>query len=71
MQWVYLVLAGLLEIGWPVGIKMAENPERRFQGIIIAILFMVASGTCLWLAQRQIPMGTAYVVWTASARWER
>jgi quaternary ammonium compound-resistance protein SugE len=61
----------LLEIRGPVGIKMAENPKRRFQGIIIAIVFMVASGTCLWLAQRQIPMGTAYVVWTASARWER
>jgi quaternary ammonium compound-resistance protein SugE len=64
MNWIYLVMAGLLEIGWPVGIKLAENPQRRTQGIVTAIFFMAASGTCLWLAQKQIPMGTAYAVWT-------
>ena len=64
MPWLYLVAAGLLEIGWPVGLKMAENADRRVQGILIAVFFMAASGTCLWLAQRQIPMGTAYAVWT-------
>lgn len=64
MEWVYLIVAGLLEIGWPVGIKLAENPARRVQGIIVAIFFMAASGTFLWLAQKQIPMGTAYAVWT-------
>ena len=64
MAWLYLVLAGLLEIGWPLGLKMAESPERRVQGIITAVCFMAASGTFLWLAQRQIPMGTAYAVWT-------
>ena len=64
MEWLYLVVAGFLEIGWPLGLKMAESPERRVQGIITAVLFMAASGTFLWLAQRQIPMGTAYAVWT-------
>jgi quaternary ammonium compound-resistance protein SugE len=64
MVWLYLVLAGLLEIGWPLGLKIAENSDTRMRGIIMAVLFMAASGTLLWLAQRQIPMGTAYAVWT-------
>lgn len=64
MNWIYLVTAGLLEIGWPVGLKLAENPDRRIHGILTAVLFMAGSGTCLWLAQKQIPMGTAYAVWT-------
>ena len=64
MAWIYLVVAGLLEIGWPLGIKMAANPASRIRGIIMAVLFMAASGTFLWMAQRDIPMGTAYAVWT-------
>ncbi len=64
MAWIYLVAAGLLEIGWPVGLKIAENPESRLRGVVTAVLFMGASGTLLWLAQKQIPMGTAYAVWT-------
>lgn len=64
MSWLYLVLAGLLEIGWPVGIKMAQEPATRWPGIAAALGFMAASGYFLWLAQRDIPMGTAYAVWT-------
>ena len=64
MSWVYLILAGLLEIGWPVGLKMAQSPETRWLGIVLAAVFMVLSGVMLWLAQRHIPMGTAYAVWT-------
>lgn len=64
MSWVYLVLAGLFEIGWPVGLKMAQAPSTRLTGIAAAIVFMAISGTLLWLAQRQIPIGTAYAVWT-------
>ena len=64
MSWVYLILAGLLEIGWPVGLKMAQDENTRFAGIGIAIVFMAASGFLLWLAQKQIPMGTSYAVWT-------
>lgn len=64
MAWFYLLLAGLLEIGWPLGLKIAEIPERRLRGIVMAALFMAASGTFLWFAQREIPMGTAYAIWT-------
>ena len=64
MAWMYLIIAGLLEIGWPIGLKISQTPETRWQGIAIAIAFMVASGFMLWLAQKQISMGTSYAVWT-------
>lgn len=64
MAWVYLILAGLFEIGWPVGLKMAQEEKTRFLGIALALLFMAISGFLLWLAQKQIPIGTSYAVWT-------
>ena len=64
MGWIYLILAGVFEIGWPVGLKMAQTPETRWSGIGVAVAFMTVSGFLLWLAQRQIPSGTAYAVWT-------
>ncbi|MCF2903174.1 DMT family transporter [Pseudoalteromonas sp. SSMSWG5] len=64
MAWLYLIVAGLLEIGWPVGLKMSQQPDSRWLGIAIAVAFMVASGFMLWLAQKDIPMGTSYAVWT-------
>lgn len=64
MGWLYLVLAGLTEIGWPVGLKIAQTGQHKVIGIAIAIGFILISGTLLFLAQRTIPMGTAYAVWT-------
>jgi quaternary ammonium compound-resistance protein SugE len=64
MSWVYLVLAGLFEIGWPVGIKISQAAETRWLGIAIALSFMAMSGYFLWLAQENIPIGTAYAIWT-------
>ena len=64
MSWIYLVLAGLFEIGWPVGLKMAQQADTRITGILVAIGFMAVSGLLLWLAQKQIPIGTSYAVWT-------
>ena len=64
MAWVYLVFAGLFEIGWPVGLKMAQQAETRLSGILIAVAFMAVSGFLLWLAQKEIPIGTSYAVWT-------
>lgn len=65
MAWIYLILAGLMEVGWPVGLKMAQQPESRIFGIVMAIGFMAASGWFLWLAQRTIPIGTSYAIWTS------
>lgn len=64
MAWLYLILAGLFEIGWPVGLKLAQASETRLLGIAIAIFFMTISGLLLWLAQRDIPIGTSYAIWT-------
>jgi quaternary ammonium compound-resistance protein SugE len=64
MNWLLLVLAGLLEIGWPLGLKLAQTSNHRWSGIAMAIAFMGVSGTLLWLAQRSIPIGTACAVWT-------
>ena len=64
MSWVYLFLAGLFEIGWPVGIKISQAAETRWLGIAIALSFMAVSGYFLWLAQQNIPIGTAYAIWT-------
>jgi quaternary ammonium compound-resistance protein SugE len=64
MAWIVLILAGLFEIGWPVGLKIAQNPETRMSGIAIAVAFMALSGALLWWAQKEIPIGTAYAIWT-------
>ena len=64
MAWLYLALAGMFEIGWPLGFKLSQQPEYRIAGIAGAIGAMGMSGWLLWLAQREIPIGTAYAVWT-------
>jgi quaternary ammonium compound-resistance protein SugE len=65
MAWLYLVTAGLFEIGWPLGLKLGWTPDgARPLWIAFAIVTMAVSGTLLLLAQRAIPMGTAYAVWT-------
>lgn len=64
MDWIFLFLAGFFEIGWPLGLKLSQTMSNKFTGISIAILSMASSGFFLWLAQKNIPMGTAYAVWT-------
>jgi len=65
MAWVYLILAGVCEIGWPIGLKLGWTPAgARPLWIGFAIACMSVSGVLLLLAQRVIPMGTAYAVWT-------
>jgi quaternary ammonium compound-resistance protein SugE len=65
MAWTYLVLAGLCEIGWPIGLKLGGTESLpRLLWIGFAVVCMIVSGALLWLAQREIPMGTAYAVWT-------
>lgn len=65
MAWIYLVLAGLFEIGWPLGLKLGWSREGlRALPLVASVACMIASGVLLLLAQREIPMGTAYAVWT-------
>ena len=65
MAWLYLFLAGICEIGWPVGLKLGWTDQGlRPWWIVFAIVAMTASGALLLWAQRFIPMGTAYAVWT-------
>jgi quaternary ammonium compound-resistance protein SugE len=65
MAWLYLVVAGLFEIGWPLGLKKGWGPDGVQVGwLLFAIVTMAVSGALLMLAQRAIPMGTAYAVWT-------
>jgi len=64
MSWIALIFAGLFEIGWPVGLKIAQTPGSRATGVCIALAFIIVSGVLLWQAQKQIPIGTAYAVWT-------
>ena len=63
MAWTYLVLAGLLEIVWAIGLKYAEGFTRLIPSVI-TITAMVVSIWFLALALRTIPVGTGYAVWT-------
>lgn len=65
MAWCYLLLAGLFEIGWPLGLKLGWTEQGlRVWPMLGSIACMTISGTLLLIAQRTIPMGTAYAVWT-------
>lgn len=65
MAWILLLLAGACEIGWPVGLKLGWSGQGiRWLWIVFAAVCITASGALLLLAQRDIPMGTAYAVWT-------
>jgi quaternary ammonium compound-resistance protein SugE len=64
MDWIYLLLAGLFEIGWPLGFKLSQTTMFKISWIAIAAFSMVLSGIFLYLAQRTIPIGTAYAIWT-------
>lgn len=64
MAWLQLILAGFFEIGWPLGFKMSQTRGNALIWIALSVACMALSGLLLWLAQRSIPIGTAYAVWT-------
>jgi quaternary ammonium compound-resistance protein SugE len=63
MAWLYLLIAGLLEIGWAIGLKYTDGFTRLIPSIL-TITSMVASIAFLGLALKTLPVGTAYAVWT-------
>jgi quaternary ammonium compound-resistance protein SugE len=63
MPWIYLLLAGLLECGWAIGLKYTEGFSRLVPSLL-TITCMVISIGLLGLAIRDLPVGTAYAIWT-------
>ncbi len=63
IAWLLLLAAGCFEIGWPLGFKLFDQ-EGRWIYLALAVLSMAVSGFFLYQAQRTIPIGTAYAVWT-------
>jgi quaternary ammonium compound-resistance protein SugE len=63
MSWAYLVIAGLLEVGWAVGLKYTAGFTRLWPSVL-TLATMAGSVGMLGLALRALPLGTAYAVWT-------
>jgi quaternary ammonium compound-resistance protein SugE len=63
MAWIYLTVAGLLEIGWAIGLKYTDGFTRLLPSLW-TVASMVLSIVLLGLALRTLPVGTAYAVWT-------
>ena len=63
MAWIYLFFAGLLEIGWAVGLKYAQGFTRLVPSLL-TVASMAASLALLGLALRSLPLGSAYAIWT-------
>ena len=63
MAWIWLTLAGLLEVVWAIGLKYTEGFTRLVPSVITGVA-MVASIYFLALAVRALPIGTAYAIWT-------
>lgn len=63
MAWIYLVIAGLLEIGWAVGLKYTDGFTKPVP-TLATVIAMAASMTLLAISLRTIPVGTGYAIWT-------
>lgn len=63
MAWVYVVIAGLLEVAWAIGMKQSNGWTRLWPSVW-TIATMIASFSLLSAAMKQLPVGTAYAAWT-------
>src|SRR5690606_23707001 len=63
MAWIYLVIAGMLEVVWAFSMKQSAG-FTRLVPTIITFVFMTASFVLLSISMRSLPLGTAYTVWT-------
>lgn len=64
MNWIYLLLAGIFEIGWTIGLKQMDN-HKNLLWTSIFYLSIITSFYFLQLAFRAIPIGTAYAIYTS------
>jgi quaternary ammonium compound-resistance protein SugE len=62
MAWVLLIIAGLLEVCWAIGLKYTDGFTRPVP-TVLTVLAIIASMVLLSLAARSLPIGTAYAVW--------
>ncbi|MFA5683299.1 MAG: quaternary ammonium compound efflux SMR transporter SugE [Lysobacteraceae bacterium] len=62
MAWILLVIAGLFEVGWAIGLKYAEGFTRLWPSVW-TVASMAISMYLLALAMKSLPIGTAYAVW--------
>ncbi len=63
MAWLILLVAGLFEVAWAVGLKYAEGFTRLWPSVFTAVSLVLSMGL-LGVALRTLPLGTAYAVWT-------
>ena len=63
MAWLVLLVAGLLEVGWAIGLKYTEGFTRLVPSVL-TLVSMLGSVVLLGLALKTLPIGTAYAVWT-------
>lgn len=63
MSWIILIIAGLFEIGWAIGLKYTEGFTRLWP-TVGTVTAMIVSILLLGLAMKELPVGTAYAVWT-------
>jgi quaternary ammonium compound-resistance protein SugE len=62
VAWVLLVVAGLLEVGWAIGLKYTEG-FTRFWPSVLTLAAMVGSVVLLGIAMKSLPVGTSYAIW--------
>ena len=63
MSWIILLLAGLFEVGWAVGLKYTDGFTRPLP-TLLTVAAMIVSLALLGLAMKELPLGTAYAIWT-------
>jgi quaternary ammonium compound-resistance protein SugE len=63
MAWVYLIVAGLFEVGWAIGLKYTEGFTRLWPSVLTGLSMIISLGL-LGLALKTLPVGTGYAVWT-------
>ena len=63
MPWLWLIIAGLLEVAWAVGLKYTDGFSRLWPTVATVVL-MLGSFWCLAQAVKALPLGTSYAIWT-------
>lgn len=63
MAWIFLVVAGLLEIVWAYAMKLSDG-FTKWQYSAVTLVAMIASFALLSLSMKTLPLGTAYTIWT-------